>query len=205
MSLANEQRQGMLQASSSWLTCIWHNVPCADRCRVAVWSSGFYHCKRIRHDWCSGKADSMNYGGLIRACRKWFILLQNMVIHHICLHGYMVRVHIVFCSFFSFIFTVLVRNFRGRQSMTIESKVTILYAKQNGSKKDKVCSLKIGCGCKGAKKCVMFLTWQMHCLAWWHWAWQHVRLPGHLLGLCVSILVPRAVSIVFQYPLAGAL
>lgn len=103
MSLANEQRQGMLQASSSWLTCIWHNVPCADRCRVAVWSSGFYHCKRIRHDWCSGKADSMNYGGLIRACRKWFILLQNMVIHHICLCGYMVRVHIMFCSFISFL------------------------------------------------------------------------------------------------------
>lgn len=80
MSLANEQRQGMLQASSSWLTCIWHNVPCADRCRVAVWSSGLYHGKRIRHDWCCGKADSMNYEGLIRSCWKWFILLRNMVI-----------------------------------------------------------------------------------------------------------------------------
>lgn len=80
MSLANEQRQGMLQASSSWLTCIWHNVPCADKCRVAVWSSGFYHCKRIRHDWFCGKADSMNYEGLIRDCWKWFISLRNMVI-----------------------------------------------------------------------------------------------------------------------------
>lgn len=51
MSSVNEPWQGMLQASSSWLTCIWHNVPCADRCRVAVCSSGFCHCKRIRHDW----------------------------------------------------------------------------------------------------------------------------------------------------------
>lgn len=41
MSLANERRQGMLQASSSWLTCIWHNVPCTDRYRVAVCSAGF--------------------------------------------------------------------------------------------------------------------------------------------------------------------
>lgn len=79
-SLANEQRQGMLQASSSWLTCTWHSIPCADRCRVAVWSSGFCRCKRIRHDWCCGKADSMNYESLIRGCRKWFILLENMVI-----------------------------------------------------------------------------------------------------------------------------
>lgn len=80
MGLANERRQGMLQASSSWLTCIWHNVPCTDRCRVAVWSSGLYHGKTSRRDWRSGRADSMNYGGLIRACWKWFSLLQIMVI-----------------------------------------------------------------------------------------------------------------------------
>lgn len=41
---------------------------------------------------------------------------------------------------------------------SIKWKVTLQYAKQNGSGKDKVCSLKIGCGHKGAKKCVMFLT-----------------------------------------------
>lgn len=80
MGSANKQRQGMLQASSSWLTCIWHNVPCTDRCRVAVWSSGLYHGKTTRHDWRSGRADSMNYGGLIRACWKWFSLLQIPVI-----------------------------------------------------------------------------------------------------------------------------
>lgn len=41
---------------------------------------------------------------------------------------------------------------------SIKSKVTTWYAKQNGFEKDKVCSLKIGCRRKGAKKCVMFLT-----------------------------------------------
>lgn len=41
---------------------------------------------------------------------------------------------------------------------SIKWKVTLQYAKQNGSGKDKVCSLKIGCSHKGAKKCVMFLT-----------------------------------------------
>lgn len=80
MSSANEPRQGMLQASSSWLTCTWHNVPCADRCRVAVWSSGFLFCEKIRRDWCCRKADSINYESLIKGCRKWFILPQNMVI-----------------------------------------------------------------------------------------------------------------------------
>lgn len=79
MSLANKPRQGMLQASSSWLTCTWHNVPCADRCMVAVWSSEFCCCKKTRHDWCCGEADSMNYKSLIRGCKKWFILVQNMV------------------------------------------------------------------------------------------------------------------------------
>lgn len=125
--------------------------------------------------------------------------------NHICLHGY--RVHIGFCSL------NLVYNFRCISEEipwmpnhdSIKSKVITWYAKQNGSEKDKVCSLEIGCSHKGAKKCVMFLTWQMHCLAWWHWAWQCVWLPGHLLGLCVSIIMPRAASTVFQYPLAGAL
>lgn len=41
---------------------------------------------------------------------------------------------------------------------SIKSKVTTWYAKQNGSEKDKVGSLKIGCSHKGAKKCVVFLT-----------------------------------------------
>lgn len=126
---------------------------------------------------------------------------------HICLHGY--RVHIVICSFNFFLvyhFQCISEEFPWMPNHdSIKSKVTAWYAKQNGSEKDKVCSLKIGCCRKGAKKCVMFLTWQMHCLAWRHWAWQCVWLPGHLLGLCVSILMPRAASIVFQYPSAGAL
>lgn len=164
MSLANEQRQGMLQASSSWLTCIWHNVPCADRCRVAVWSSGFYHCKRIRHDWCSGKADSMNYGGLIRACRKWFILLQNMVIHHICLHGYMVRVHIVFCSFFSFIFTVLVRNFRGKKAWLLNLRSLFCMPSKMTQKRTRYALWKLAVAAKVLKNVSCFSL--DRCIAW---------------------------------------
>lgn len=35
---------------------------------------------------------------------------------------------------------------------SIKRKVTVLYAKQNASEKDKVCSSEIGCSRKGAKK-----------------------------------------------------
>lgn len=121
----------------------------------------------------------------------------------ICIRG--LRVHILFCSF----------NFLGVLFFTVYywaastddkpwlylTEVTAWYAKQNSSEKDKVCSLKIGCSRKGVKKCVMFLTWQMHCLAWWHWAWQCVWLPGHLLGLCVSKVMPRAASS-FCFPMS---
>lgn len=44
------------------------------------------------------------------------------------------------------------------KKLTIKSKVAVWCAKQNGSGKDKVCSLKTGCSRNGAKKCVMFLT-----------------------------------------------
>lgn len=157
MSLADEQRQGMLQASSSWLTCIWHNVPCADRCRVAVWSSGLYHCKRIRHDWCSGKADSMNYGGLIRGCWKWFISPRNMAIQpHLPPRSRAWNPHSVFAlrgiSGCIFLHRVCKEIPRTPRPGSIKRKVTVLYAKQNASEKDKVCSSEIGCSRKGAKK-----------------------------------------------------
>lgn len=150
MSLANEQRQGMLQASSSWLTCIWHNVPCADRCRVAVWSSGLYHCKRIGHDWCCGKADSMNYESLIRGCWKWFISLQNMAIQpH--LPPWLQSPYCVFALLISsvYLFPFISEEFPWTAKHdSIKWKVTAWYAKQNSLEKDTVCSLKIGCSRK---------------------------------------------------------
>lgn len=208
MGLANEQRQGMLQASSSWLTCIWHNVPCADRCRVAVWSSGFHHCKRIRHDWCSGKADSMNYRGLIRACREWFILLQNMVIHHICLHSNMVRVHIVFCSFeclMCIIFIALVRNFRGSRNMTLLNLRSLLcMPSKMAQKRTRYALWKLAVAAKVLKNVSCFSL--DRCIAW-HGGIELGSACGCRViywGCVCSILAPRAVSIVFQYPLDGA-
>lgn len=200
MGLVNEPRQGMLWASSSWLTCIWHNVPCADRCRVAVWSSGFYHCKgsdMIGVEKLTAWIMKVSLGsvGNILSCYEMWPL------YHIFLHSS--RAHTV--SFFSprviskvYHFLFISEEFpRTPNHDSIKSKVITWHAKQNGSEKDKVCSLKIGCCCKGAKKCVMFLTWQMHCLAWWHWVWQCLWLPGHLLGWCVPALMPRVFPIVF--------
>ena len=119
--------------------------------------------------------------------------------NRICLRGY--TVHIVFCYFnfqgvsFSLL---LARNFHGRQTMTLLNGRSLLgMPSKMAQKRTRYALWKFGCSRKGAKKCVMFLTWQMHCLAWRHWAWQCVWLPGHLLGLCVSIAMPRAASIVF--------
>lgn len=94
----------------------------------------------------------------------------------------------VFSSLFSsfIMFRILARNFGEIKSANsikwLNSVCPAIWLR-----KDKVCALKIGSSHKGAEKCVMFLTWQMHRLAWWRWAWQLALLPGHLQGMCVFL------------------
>lgn len=97
MSLVNEPGQGMLQASSSWLTCIWHYVPFADRCRVAVCSSGLCHCTGSD---MIGAVEELTAGIMkvsLGAVGKDLSFYKMWSSQHICLLGY--RVHIMFCSF----------------------------------------------------------------------------------------------------------
>lgn len=124
------------------------------------------------------------------------------------LHGCMLVIVFrpAFSSLFSFIAVrILVRNFRGIRS-TNSIKWLNSVCRAIWLRKDKVCTLKIGFSHKGAEKCVMFLTWQMHRLAWWRWAWQPALLPGHLQGMCVFLYCCQELfSIVFQYSLVRTL
>lgn len=127
--------------------------------------------------------------------------------NRICLHGHVLQIHVVFllraASRGASVCTAFARRFQERQSTALLNVRSLFcMPSKMPQKRTRYALRKLAAAAKVLKKCVMFRSWQMHCLAWWQRAWQHVWLAGSSTGLVCFYSVAKSCVHSFAIPLS---